>query len=120
MNLSTEDADHILSSSKYSTLFGSKEISNLQILKDAALTNRRTHGLLGQDILQQFCLVRFNDVELYVNHKVYSLPNNFDDLWVQMKNLKDQITEFPEGFKDWEDDDFSFNDDECVQNVFYD
>lgn len=119
-SLCSEDADHILSNPEYLTRFGSKEISDLQTLKEAMVLKRRSHGLLGQDILQQFCLVRFNDVELYVNHKAYSLPKTFDELWVQMKDLKDQITDFPEGFKDWEDDDFAFNDDEWLQSVFYD
>ena len=74
---------------------------------------RRTHGLLGQDIMFGFCLIKYRHVELYVNPKFYKFPKIFDEVQDQTESIENQPRTFlPECFDDWEDDDFTFEDDE--------
>lgn len=93
-------------SSKFST--AARDLMN----KETKEHPRRTHGLLGQSILSQFTLFRINNCELYLDLAEYKLPSSTLDLVNQVQAISDQVQEFPEGYDDWEDDDFAFEDDE--------
>ena len=69
-----------------------------------------------QSILQQFCVIKLDDVEVHVDPETYIIPSNFVALKKQMKDLTSQLTQhFPYGFQDLEDDDFFYEDDEYAE-----
>ena len=78
---------------------------------------RRTHALLGQDILSEFTLLKHGHVELYVDPSEYTLPASFQELTNQTISLEMQLRkDLPESFDDWEDDDFAYEDDEILSS----
>ena len=78
---------------------------------------RRTHALLGQDILSEFSMLKHGHVELYVDPSEYTLPVDFQELRNQTISLEMQLRkDLPESFDDWEDDDFAFEDDEILSS----
>jgi hypothetical protein len=105
--------NHILLN--YATLFTSTELYNMRsVIGTNKFVTRRSHGLLGQDILSQFCCIKMNQLELFVDPNVYSLPADFKALRMQIKLVLEQASSYPKDFNDWEDDDFSFEDDEWL------
>ena len=60
-----------------------------------------------------FCLIKYRQVELYVNHKYCKFPKFFEELQDQTESMENQLREvLPECLDEWEDDDFKFEDDE--------
>lgn len=90
-----------------------RQLDRQRIFSGTGPLKRRTHALLGQDIMFDFCLIKYRRVELYVNPKYYKFPKNFEELQDQMESMENQLRKvLPECFDDWEDDDFTFEDDE--------
>lgn len=78
---------------------------------------RRTHALLGQDILAEFSMFKHGDIELYVDPSEYAIPTSFEELGNQSISLEMQLRkDLPESFDDWEDDDFAFEDDDILSS----
>ena len=90
-----------------------RQLDRQRIFSGTGPLKRRTHALLGQDIMFGFCLIKYRRVELYVNPKYYKFPKNFEELQDQTESMENQLRKvLPECFDDWEDDDFTFEDDE--------
>ena len=99
----------------YLNLFDPQSIERINIARGSL--ERRTHALLGQDILNEFSMLKHGHVELYVNPREYILPANFDELRNHIKLLEMQLKpDLPESFNDWEDDDFAFEDDDILSS----
>eukprot|EP01039_Chlorochromonas_danica_P006767 gene6767-7477_t len=112
-SLCTEDMSHILAN--YPNSFVGEDIEVMQrMVEKNSCSKRRSHGLVGQDILSQFCSLKLGNIQLYVDPRTYSLPPDFSSLALQMRNIFTQIEMYPEGFHDWEDDEFSYEDDEYI------
>lgn len=88
---------------------------SLQILAstDIRLQTRRSHGLLGQFILANLALIKYQGCELYVDPYVYKFPSNFRELKRTVGDIKAQLEHhLPDNFNDWKDDDYEYEDDE--------
>lgn len=108
-SLCSDDIDTIKET--YIQRFG--QLDRQRISSGTGPKKRRTHALLGQDIMFGFCLIKYRHVELYVNPKYYKFPKIFDELQDQTESIENQLRKpLPECFDDWEDDDFTFEDDE--------
>lgn len=115
-SLCVDDVKDILS--KYQDRFSDADISRLS--NSTAPVERRTHALLGQSLLHGFTLIKHKNCELYLDATIYQLPTDFKQLAIQIRELTQQITlVLPEDFNDWEDDDFFFEDDICVNEEIH-
>ena len=93
------------------------EISLKNLATATGPLKRRTHALLGQDLLLGFCMIKYEHIQLYVNPSQYTLPRDFKELKDQIILLEMQLRkELPDQFDDWEDDDFAFEDDEILSS----
>jgi hypothetical protein len=111
-SLCCDDIDTITET--YIERFG--QLDRQRISSGTGPKKRRTHALLGQDIMFGFCLIKYRHVELYVNPKHYKFPKIFEELQDQTESIENQLRKFlPECFDDWVDDDFTFEDDEKLQ-----
>ena len=118
-SLCQDDIIAIQQSDSYRELLD--EISLERLATATGPLKRRTHALLGQDLLLGFCMIKYKHVELYVNPSQYTLPRDFKELKDQIISLEMQLRkELPEQFDDWEDDDFAFEDDEILSSEDFD
>lgn len=117
-HLSSEDIQLILNTPHFKSKFAKNFVNSMEI--EHKIHERRTHGLLGQHISKQLLLIRHKHSELYINLDDYVLPTTKSELVAQINELSSQLTFFPEGYDDWEDDDFAFEDDEYNCNIFCD
>lgn len=79
--------------------------------------DRRTHALLGQEITERFCRLKYEQVELYIDPQNYHFPKDLTELRQQIRSLADHVKEqLPDDFNDWEDDDFGFEDDDVLSD----
>jgi hypothetical protein len=114
-SLCREDTDTIRSTEEYRERVGDLSFKKLNSADCVVPEKRRTHALLGQDVLARFLLIKYLNMELYLDATKYSLPHDVDELKKQMDSLETQLEkELPEDFNDWEDDDHSCEDDEMV------
>ena len=112
-SLCQNDIKTIQTTKTYCARFSSLCLDRLKIATGPI--KRRTHALLGQDILSEYCLIKYRDVEIYVDPSKYTLPRNFRVLRDQNESLANQLRrDLPDNFDDWEDDDFAFEDDEVL------
>lgn len=67
---------------------------------------RRTHGLIGRDIIENFIVIKFKRMELYCDHN-YQLPSNLVEMAYQMDGILCELETrnlFPSGFEKWDKD----------------
>jgi hypothetical protein len=111
--LSSDDIAWILDNECAKSKFADYEIVRLRA--ETKLHARRTHGLIGQQILDQFASFKCVGCEIYVDPSQYIWLSSFDDLRHQLIDLVGQTKEgLPDTFDDWEDDDFAFDDDDYI------
>ena len=114
-SLCRDDIEAIRQSDSYRDLLTSASLERLETATGPQ--KRRTHALLGQDILLGFCLIKYEHVELYVDPSHYMLPRDFRELRDQTSSLEMQLRqELPDKFDDWEDDDFAYEDDDVLSS----
>jgi hypothetical protein len=107
-----QDKNDILKSEIFKGFFTKESIKKLNEL-DIVNQSRRHHGLLGQSILSQMASLKYCECELYVNPAHFKLPSSFEELEMVIGSIKAHLSHrLPEGFDDWEDDDFEYEDDE--------
>jgi hypothetical protein len=115
--LCEEDKRHILQNPNLLRLTA----DSVQILgsTDICMQTRRSHGLLGQSVLANLASIKFRGCELYVNPFCYKLPESFAELAQTVGHIKVQLHQhLPDGFDDWEDDDYGYEDDERVDEYY--
>lgn len=104
--LCTEDIAWILENDSAASKFAAKELEKLRA--EIKIHTRRSHGLIGQQILDQFASIKYKECQ-------YTLPANFVELGHQLIDLVSQTkNDLPSSFDDWEDDDFAFEDDDHI------
>ena len=89
-SLSTEDIRWILSEPGIN-------ISPQELIvlgSETKVHGRRSHGLLGQHILDRFTCIKHNGCELYVDTSKYQLPSNF-------QNLDNEVAALTKGVRTW-------------------
>jgi hypothetical protein len=85
-----------------------------------AASKRRKHALLGQSILYNFYVMKYGNIELYVDPAKFVLPSTFDKLNNMTSAIESQLQSLKPGdFDDWEDDDNTYEDDEYVEDDEY-
>ena len=69
--------------------------------------------MLGQAVLCQMASLKYRDCELYLNPAQFTMPKDFFELETTIAVIKHKLSQkLPDGFNDWEDDDFEYEDDE--------
>ena len=111
-SLCEEDKNCILSTEKFKEVFVPVDLKKLQ---ETCISTqaRRHHGLIGQMILEKFASLKYVGCELYLDPTIFVLPRNFEALEKIIGSINLHLNvHLPEGFDDWEDDDFEYEDDE--------
>jgi len=112
-SLCTDDINWILENDSANQNISPEAVEYLR--QETKHYGRRTHGLLGQHILDRFTCIKHNGCKLYVDASKYQLPSNFRTLDFQVDALRSQLkVSVPDEFDDWEDDDFAFEDDDYI------
>jgi len=116
-SLCEEDKTEILKSEICNGFFTKDSIDKLSSSSIANQT-RRHHGLLGRSILSQMASLKYCECELYVNPAQFNMPSTFDVLEGIIGSIKARLWyHLPEGFDDWKDDDFEYEDDERDEEI---
>mmetsp|Transcript_19883 Transcript_19883/g.18054 ORF Transcript_19883/g.18054 Transcript_19883/m.18054 type:complete len:145 (+) Transcript_19883:16-450(+) len=89
-------------------------INNL-LNTDISNQTRRKTGLLKSSIFTGIASFKYEGCEIYVNPTTFKMLNSFDELeklvgWINAQFMINY--QLPEGFNDWLDDDFRFEDDD--------
>lgn len=100
--LGGDDIRQILNTPTLRANFQDYDINILNSQVESAVP-RRSHGLLGQDVLGLFSCVRHGRLCLYINAAKYNqLSFTFRNIKLYQNKLKHEI-QLPEHFQEWED-----------------
>eukprot|EP01038_Epipyxis_sp_PR26KG_P017471 gene17471-24175_t len=107
--LCTEDIEFMLNlGDLLKTIFTQDDVNMLNQLVTGDVFKRRTHALLGQDILQRYSCIRHGKVALYID--VLKMEEGKFD-WIDIKDCCQatvtSLKHLPDDFNDWEDDDLA-------------
>ena len=107
-----EDKVKILNTEKYIQHFLDESLDKLQ-KTDISKQTRRHHGFLGHAVLCQMASLKYRECELYLNPARFTMPKSFFELEAIISTIKHNLSQhLPDGFNDWEDEDFEYEDDE--------
>jgi len=110
-SLCTDDITFLLETPEFRRVFTVTEMEKLSDLKGKTIS-RRSHALLGQDVLSSFSCITHGSVSMFFNVK---LQTNISFGWIDARLLGESLKEsvlLPPGFADWEDEYYPFYDDE--------
>ena len=74
--------------------------------------------MFGQSILYNLNVMKYRNIQLYVDPAKFVLPSTFNELNDMTSSIESLLQSLkPGNFDDWEDDDNAYEDDEYVEDV---
>jgi hypothetical protein len=115
ISLCGDDFRYIINHPELLKNFSTKQQESIRNQEHSTLL-RRSHALLGQDVLSKFSCIRYGQTALYVDVLKFKLPAGWGSLTRLIIDIKDHI-EVPETFQDWEDFDDQYDDEDVDLSI---